>query len=118
MKSNMSIINSRLKTWLNLIIGTVVFSLILLLSSSARAQFTWPVYESFGEYPETYANTNDPTLTLETNSLALGDDVSSNFWNFGNPNQFWEVTNTAALAWPGLVGDPNPEPAGVQEIAE
>jgi hypothetical protein len=118
MKSNMYKTHSRLKAALKLIVTAMVLSAAFLLSSSARAQFTWPVYEPFSEYPEIWANTNDATLTLETNIYCLGDDVSSNFWNFGNPNQFWQVTNTAALAWPGLVGDPNPEPAGIQEIAE
>jgi autotransporter-associated beta strand protein len=116
MKSH--VLNSRLKTWLNLIIGIAVLAIALLLGSNAKAQFTWPVYEPFSEYPETYANTNDPTLTLQISPLCLGDAVSSNYWNFGNPNQNWQVTNTAALSWPALVGDPNPTPAGVQEIPE
>jgi autotransporter-associated beta strand protein len=119
MKPNMYKIDSRLKTGLKLIIGALVLIMVVLLSPGAKAQFTWPVYEPFSEYtPEVYANTNDPTLTLETNSLCLSDSITTNNWDFGNPNQNWEVTNTVALAWPGLVGDPSPQPAGIQEIPE
>ena len=76
---------------------------LLLTLSSAWAQFTWPVYEPFGEY---------------TNGTGLGTDLSSNYWNFGNSgaHDYWIVTNAAAMSWPGLVADTNAEPKGVQEI--
>lgn len=118
MKPDTIKIDCRLTTGLKLVISAIILGAVFLLSSNARAQFTWPVYDSFGEYPYTYANTNDPTLTLQYSPLCLGDDVSSNNWDFGNPNQNWQVTNSAALSWPGLVPDPNAVPQGVQEIAE
>jgi hypothetical protein len=126
MKSH--VLNSRLKTWFNLIIGIAVLAIALLLGSNAKAQFTWPVYEPFGEYPDPYVVTNDVSVTNDvgdvtneisvvTNAFFLGNSVSSN-WNFGNFNKYWQVTNTAALSWPGLVGDTNAVPQGVQEIPE
>jgi len=118
MKSNMLKTSSRRKAALKMIMSAVVVSIFFLFSSSARAQFTWPVYESFGEYPDTNVlETND--IPDATNAVFLGkDDVTSNYWNFGNPSSNWLVTNSAALSWPGLVGDPNPQPNGIQEIPE
>ena len=63
MKSHLHQIDSRLKAGLKLIIGVAILSLVVFLSPGAKAQFTWPVYEPFSEYPETWANTNDATLT-------------------------------------------------------
>lgn len=119
MKSHTFKIDYRPKTGIHLIISMVVVSMLLLLSSTARAQFTWPVYEPFSEYPELYV-TNDGEGNFYTNPYCLGDDASSsNYWDFGNlPNSNWQVTNSAALSWPGLVGDPSPTPAGIQENAE
>jgi autotransporter-associated beta strand protein len=117
MKSNVYKIDSRLIAGLKLIISALVLSIVFLLSPSARAQFTWPVYEPFSEYPSIWV-TNDGEGDFTTNPYCLGDDVSSNFWNFGNPNQNWQVTNAAALSWPGLVADSNAVPEGIQELPE
>lgn len=117
MKPNTCKIDSRPNAGLRLILSAVLFSMVVLLSSNARAQFTWPVYEPFGEYPFQYA-TNNGVGGFNTNPFCLGDDVSSNVWNIGNPNQNWQVTNSAALFWPGLVGETNAVPQGVQEIPE
>jgi autotransporter-associated beta strand protein len=76
---------------------------VLLALPSAWGQFTWPVYEPFGEY----TNTTD---------LAGGD--STNFWNFGNGGgagvNSYVVTPAAALTFPALVTETNAVPAGVQ----
>ncbi|HXS69766.1 MAG TPA: immunoglobulin domain-containing protein, partial [Candidatus Polarisedimenticolia bacterium] len=78
---------------------------VFLLASTARATFTWPVYEPFSEY---------------TNGTGLGGDISSNFWNFGNGNggvSTYVISSGAPLTFPALLGDPtNSGPNGVQEV--
>jgi len=105
MKSNMYKIDSRLKAGLKLIIGTAVFSIVLLFSSSARAQFTWPVYESFSEY---------------SNNENLGSFDSLANWNVGNGGtngvQSYIISTSAAMSFPALVGDTNPVPQGVESV--
>ncbi len=114
---NMLKTGCRRKAGLKIILSAVIVGIVILFSSSARAQFTWPVYEPFGEYTNVFV-TNNGTMDV-TNIYYLGDDASSsNYWNFGNGNSYWEVTNAAALSWPGLVGDPNPQPKGIQEVPE
>jgi autotransporter-associated beta strand protein len=117
MKLNMQKTSSRRNARLNALIIAAIVSIICLFGANARAQFTWPVYEPFGEYTNVFV-TNNGTMDV-TNIYLLGDDASSsNYWNFGNGNSYWEVTNGAAMSWPGLVGDPNPNPKGIQEIPE
>jgi hypothetical protein len=127
MKPNMQKTSSRRKSGLNVLLSAVIICIICLFSASARAQFTWPVYESFGEYLTVVTNdvtvTNDigdvtNEITIVTNSTFLGRGVTTNYWNFGNTSQNWQVTNSAAMSWPGLVDDTNPVPQGVQEIPE
>jgi len=76
----------------------------LLLLPSARAQFTWPVYESFGEY---------------TNGTTLGSSVTNaavpTWWQVGNTASTINpvVSDTYALSFPALLADPNGDPKGV-----
>ncbi len=78
---------------------------LLLMLPSAWAQFTWPVYEPFGEYIE-------------------GEDLGTNdmlpYWNVGNGGtngvQSYIITSAAAMSFPALVGDPNPIPKGVMSV--
>ena len=88
-----------------LVWGLVVAGLLFLLLPSARAQFTWPVYEPFGEY----TNTTD---------LAGGD--STNNWNFGNGGgagvASFVVTPAAAMTYPALLPETNPVPSGVESV--
>lgn len=96
-----------LKAWLNQLKTLVPVCGLLLALPTARAQFTWPVYEPFSEY------TNTP--------MNLGGGVSSNTWNFGNGGTngvtTYVATNTAALSFPALLPDPtNTSPNGVQEV--
>lgn len=76
----------------------------LLMLPAAQAQFTWPVYEPFGEY------TNPPMYKLGENY--------TNFWNTGNgfPGgvSTFLVTNAAALTYPSLQAESNAVPLGVQ----
>ncbi len=82
------------------------FCALLMVLSTARAQFTWPVYEPFSEY------TNTP--------LDLGENETSNYWNFGNGYNgvnSYVITNAAALSFPALFPDPySTNPMGVQEV--
>jgi autotransporter-associated beta strand protein len=78
---------------------------LLLLLPNARAQFTWPVYEPFGEY---------------TNTFDLGGGDSTNYWNFGNGGgagvASYVITNAAAMTYPALLPETNPVPAGVASV--
>ena len=92
------------KSKLSFIPGVVAVSGLLLLLPGAHAQFTWPVYEPFGEY---------------TNGTSLGSGVTnpaSAFWYVGNgagasnPNVF----DTSALSYPALLADSNSTPKGAR----
>lgn len=104
MKPNMHKIGRRLEAGLNVIITAVVASVVLLMIPSARAQFTWPVYEPFGEY------TNGEYLGTNGDSLA--------YWNVGNGGSngvdTFIVSSAAAMSFPALLdNDTNPVPKGV-----
>jgi hypothetical protein len=105
MKSNMYKMDSRLKAGLKLIMGAVVLSIIVLLSPGARAQFTWPVYEPFGEY-------------IDGEQLGTNDSLAN--WNVGNGGtngvSSYIISSAAAMSFPALVGDPNPVPKGVESV--
>jgi autotransporter-associated beta strand protein len=79
---------------------------LLLLLPSAQAQFTWPVYEPFGEYTN---NTPLGVTNATTGSAAspwwgsIGNGVSTS-----NP----QVFDYAALSYPALVADTNSTPKG------
>jgi autotransporter-associated beta strand protein len=97
----------RIKPTLKLFKGLAA-ACLLLLGAHAHAQFSWPIYEPFGEY---------------TNAYKLGSGESSNYWNFGNgtsSGQFLITNNlagsTAAMSFPALRGDTNATPEGVQEV--
>ena len=84
---------------------------VVLLFQSAQAQFTFPVYEPFSEYPEGARigkNTssqdpfNDPTVDL--------------YWTQGNSmstNSSPLVSVNYALSYPGLSPDPNSPAKGI-----
>jgi hypothetical protein len=76
------------------------------LGSSARAQYTWPVYEPFGQY------TND--------GENLGSFDSLENWNVGNGGTngvaAYLISSAAAMSFPDLVGDTNPVPKGVESV--
>lgn len=76
---------------------------LLLLIPAAKAQFTWPVYEPFGEYNE--------GEDLGTN----GDSLIN--WNVGNGGtngvSSFIVTSAAAMSYPALITESNPAPKGV-----
>ena len=105
MKSNMYKIDSRRTSGLNVIVSAMVVGMVFLVSSGARAQFTWPVYESFGEYSD---------------NEALGTNDSLANWNVGNGGtngvSSYTISSAAAMSFPALVGDPNPVPKGVESV--
>jgi len=74
---------------------------LMVLVHSAQAQFTFPVYEPFSEYP---------------NNESLGTSGSSgNFWEVGNsPSTSQVITNTAALSYVGLAPDTAATPLGLR----
>ena len=74
---------------------------LLVLVHSAQAQFTFPVYEPFSEYP---------------NNESLGTSGSSgNYWEVGNSASSSQViANTAALSYIGLAPDTAATPLGLQ----
>ena len=90
-------------TRLNTIKSLVAACGLLLLLPAAKAQFTWPVYEPFGEYQE--------GEDLGTN----GDSLT--FWNVGNGGTngvtSFIVTSAAAMSFPALVAESNAVPKGV-----
>jgi hypothetical protein len=105
MNSTMPKTSVWVKSKLNLIKGVVAGCGLLLMLPNAQAQtalFTWPVDEPFGEYQD---------------SLKLGGDVSSNYWNFGNGGSggvgSYMITNAAAMSYPALLADTNTVPKGV-----
>ena len=69
--------------------GTLAGCGVLFALSTAQAQFTWPLYESFSGY--TNLNTN--------NRLRTG--ASSNFWNFGNGTGGFTTGPTTQITYPG-----------------
>jgi hypothetical protein len=94
------------KSKLNIMSMVTGCSLLLLLPT-ARAQFTWPVYEPFGEY----TNATPIGVTNATTGSAaspwwgsIGNGVSTS-----NP----QVYDYAALSYPALVADANSTPKGM-----
>jgi autotransporter-associated beta strand protein len=79
-----------------------VLSAVFFLIPGAWAQFTWPVYEPFGEY---------------TNNQYLGGGDTLPYWNVGNGGSngvtSYIITNLAAMSFLDLVGDTNAVPLGV-----
>ncbi len=80
-------------------------SLLLLLLPSAWAVSTLPFYEPFGEYAE-----------LENLGSSHTNQTSGKVWTFGNTvgESSAKITTNAALSYPGLPGDTNPQPKGVR----
>ncbi len=78
----------------------------LLLLPNAKAQFTWPVYEPFGEYVE--------GEDLGTN----GDSLTT--WNVGNGGTngvtSFVITAQAAMSFPALVPETDAGPKGVMSV--
>jgi hypothetical protein len=76
-----------------------------LLGSSARAQYTWPVYEPFGQY-------------VDGEQLGTNDSLAN--WNVGNGGtngvSAYIISVNAAMSFPDLVGDTNPVPKGVESV--
>ncbi|MGH8022800.1 MAG: beta strand repeat-containing protein, partial [Limisphaerales bacterium] len=93
------------KTGAGKIIHAIVAGLFLLLLPAAWAQFTWPVYEPFGEFIE---------------GEALGTNDSLPFWNVGNGGSngvsSYIITSAAAMSYPALVADTNSDPKGVMSV--
>lgn len=93
---------------LNLFKNVVAGCSLLLLLPAARAQFTWPVYEPFGEY------------LLEPQKLGATESMTN--WNFGNSSNgtngvsTYVITSTNAMSYPALMADPNGVPKGLQEV--
>ena len=84
---------------------------LLLLIQSAQAQFTFPVYEPFGEYPEGVWIGKDTTTQDPFNC----QQVYTN-WNTGNSmstNSSPLVSVNYALSYPGLSPDPNSPHKGI-----
>ena len=84
---------------------------VLLLFQSAHAQFTFPVYEPFGEYAE--GAWSGKPLPNEYNP----DPTIANYWNTGNSmstNSSPVVSVNYALSYPGLSPDPNIPPKGIR----
>lgn len=107
MKSATCKTNGRLKSALNLFKGVVAGCGLLLMLPCARAQFTWPVYEPFGEYQ------------IEPQRLGSPDESATN-WNFGNSTatgvSSFVITNSAMMSYPALLADPNLVPKGVEAV--
>lgn len=97
----------RLTARLNIFKILVAACGLLLLLPAAKAQFTWPVYEPFGEY-------------IEGENLGTNDMLP--YWNVGNGGSngvsSYIVTSAAAMSYPALVADTNPVPRGVMSVWE
>src|SRR2546427_349875 len=94
---------SKIKLFYSLVAGC-----LFLLLPGARAQFTWPVYEPFGEYP------TNGTLLGVTN--ATTGSAASPFWgSIGNgaTTSNPQVFDYAALSYLALVSDANSTPKGI-----
>ncbi len=97
------------KSKLNLIKGVMAIFGLLLMGSSTQAQFTWPVYEPFGEY------TNGTTLGVPGPTTT---NAASPWWgNSGIGNGVGSsqpiVFDYEALSYPALLADANSTPKGV-----
>jgi autotransporter-associated beta strand protein len=85
----------------------------LVLVQGAHAQFTFPVYEPFSEYPE------GERISKSATDPNTGIPISPNshsFWSVGNSgstNNSPLVSSTNALSYPGLLPDPNSPAKGV-----
>ncbi|HLX70133.1 MAG TPA: immunoglobulin domain-containing protein, partial [Verrucomicrobiae bacterium] len=92
----------QLTTRLNIFKSLVAACGLILLVPCAKAQFTWPVYEPFGEY-------------IEGEFLGTNDMLP--YWDVGNAGtngvSSYIVTSEAAMSFPALVSDTNPVPRGV-----
>ena len=84
---------------------------LLLLIQSAQAQFSFPVYEPFGEYPEGVwigknTSTQDPFNCQQVyTNWSTGNSMSTNSSPF--------VSTNYALSYPGLAPDPYSPPRGI-----
>ncbi len=81
-----------------------LFSIIgaVAVLQTVHAQFTFPVYEPFSEYPE-----GERLRTAGS---------SGNYWNFGNTESSSSspiISSTNALSYPGLQADPGNPPRGI-----
>ena len=97
------------KSKLNLMKSMVTGCGLLVMLSSAQAQFTWPVYEPFGEYTNgTILGVPGPTTTNAASpwwgNSGIGNGVSSS-----QPIVF----DYEALSYPALLADTNSTPKGV-----
>ena len=75
---------------------------LLVLIQSAQAQFTFPVYEPFSEYPE-----GERLRTAGSSGV---------FWNLGNSVSSTSspiISTNYALSYPGLLPDPNTPARGI-----
>jgi autotransporter-associated beta strand protein len=84
---------------------------VLLLVQSAQAQFTFPVYEPFSEYPE-----GDRIGKNTSSQDPFNDPVVYANWNTGNSmntNASPLVSTNYALSYPGLSPDPNSPHKGI-----
>ena len=85
---------------------------LLFLIQSAQAQFTFPVYEPFGEYPEGAWIGKNTSSQVPFNNPA----VYAN-WSIGNSmftNESPVVSVNYALSYPGLSPDPNSPHRGIR----
>jgi len=85
---------------------------LLLLVQSAQAQFTFPVYEPFSEYPEGAWIGENTSSQVPFNNPA----VYAN-WSIGNSmstNESPVVSVNYALSYPGLASDPNSPHRGIR----
>jgi autotransporter-associated beta strand protein len=108
---NKKIVREQVK--LNLIKSVMAGCGMLLMLSSAQAQFTWPVYEAFGEYTNgTILGVPGVTTTNAASpwwgSSGIGNGVGSS-----QPIVF----DYEALSYPALVADTNSTPRGVSSAS-
>ena len=88
---------------------TLLAALGLLAFQSARAQFTFPVYEPFSEYPQGEFISKNQAVSPNS-YLFWGNGVIG---NSGSTNSSPVVTNVAAMRYPGLKPDPNTPAMGI-----
>jgi len=85
---------------------------VLLLFQNAHAQFTFPVYEPFGEYQEGHWIGKDTASQDPFNDPAIYA-----YWSIGNSmstNESPVVSVNYALSYPGLAPDPNSSHKGIR----
>jgi len=86
---------------------------LLLLVQSAQAQFTFPVYEPFSEYPQGEKISKTATDPNTGYPISPNSDTTWTIGNSGSTNSSPMVTNSAALSYPGLSPDPVSPPRGI-----